>query len=64
MRRRVSVQVTKPQSQDGLKAEVTEDLRSFVANTLENDESVNRMLSDAAFRSEVIDSVTTLAHGK
>ena len=64
IRRRISVQITKPESQDSLKAEVAGDLRSFVANTLGNDESVNGMLGDAAFRSEVIDSVTTRAHGK
>lgn len=64
MRRRISVHSTKSEPQHSLKAEVAGDLRSFVANTLENDESVNRMLGDAAFRSEVIDSVTTRAHGK
>ena len=63
MRRRISVHSTKSEPQHSLKAEVAGDLRSFVANTLGNDESVNRMLGDAAFRSEVIDSVTTRAHG-
>ena len=64
MRRRISVQSTQSELQESLKAEAATDLRSFVAYTLGNDESVNRMLGDAAFRSEVIDSVTTRAHGK
>ncbi len=53
-----------PQSQNSLEAEVAAGIRSFVANTLENDESVYRMLGDAALRSEVIDTLTTRAHGK
>ncbi len=61
---RKSVPVTKPESHDSLQAEVAGDIRSFVASTLENDESVNRMLGDAALRSEVIDTLTTRAHGK
>ena len=64
MWRRISAQVTKLDSQDSLKAEFAGGIRNFVANTLENDESVSRMLGDSAFRSEVIDTLTTRAHGK
>lgn len=64
MRPRISFHSTNFEPQDSLGAELAGDLRSFVAKTLGNDESVNRMLGDAAFRAEVIDSVTTRAHGK
>ena len=64
MWRRLSDQSTKPESQESLEAEVAGGIRSFVANTLVNDESVHRMLGDAALRSEVIDILTTRAHGK
>lgn len=61
---RRTAHVTEPEPQDSLEAEVAGDIRSFVANILENDESVYRMLGDAALRSEVIDTLTTRAHGK
>lgn len=61
---RMDVHVTEPESQDSLEADVAGDIRSFVAYTLANDEPVSTMLGDAAVRSEIIDTLTTRAHGK
>ena len=61
---RMTVYVIEPEALDSLKAEFAGDVRSFVANAIENDESVCRMLGDAALRSEVIDTLTTRAHDK
>ena len=60
----MTAQVIELESLDSFKAEVARDIRSFVANTLDNDESVCRILGDAALTSEVIDTLTTRAHGK
>ena len=56
--------VTELEPQDSLKAEFAGDIRSYVANTLENDESISRMLGNAALRSRVIETLITRAHGK
>lgn len=56
--------VTEPELQDSLKAEAAGDIRSFVANALESDELVSKMLGNAALRSHVIETLTTRAHGK
>ena len=61
---RMTAHVIELESLDSFKAEVAGDIRSFVANILENDESVCRILGDAALKSEVIDTLTTCAHGK
>ena len=60
----VSPEITRAESQNSLKAEFAGNIRSFVASTLGKDEPVNRMLGDAAFRSEVMYTLTTCAHGK
>lgn len=64
MPRPTSVHITEHKPQDDSKAEVVGDSRSLVSSTFGNDESVDRTLGDAAFRSEVIDGLRTRAHGK
>ena len=61
---RMTPPMTELEPQDSLKAEVAGDIRRHVANTLENNESVSRMLGNAALRSHVIETLTTRAHGK
>ena len=61
---RITPHFPEPHSQDSLEVGVAADIRSFVANALQNDEPVSRMLGETAFRSEVIDTLTTRAHGK
>ena len=61
---RMTAHVIQPEMLDSLKAEVAGDIRSFVANILAEDGSVYRMLGDAGLRFEVIDTLTTRAHGK
>ena len=60
----MTAHLPEPHSQDSLEVGVAADIRSFVANALQNDESVARLLRDAAFRSEVIDTLTFRAHGR
>ena len=64
MPRPTSVHIKEPESQDDLKVEIIGDLPTFMSGALGNDVSVNRMLGDADFRSEVIDGLRTRAHGK